>query len=207
VNQPESGRRVILFDVMDTLVRDPFREDMPRFFGMSLAEMIAAKHPHAWVEFELGHRAEAEFLASFFADGRAYDHAGFRECVFDGYRFVPGIERLLEELAASAVEMHTASNYPCWWREIEARTRLSRFVSWSFVSCELGARKPDARFFEGMTTSLGIEPSACVFVDDQSRNCDAAARLGFDAIVFAGEAALRSELERRGILREVSGTR
>lgn len=28
---------VLLWDVMDTLVRDPFRDVMPGFFGMSLA--------------------------------------------------------------------------------------------------------------------------------------------------------------------------
>lgn len=192
--------RVVLFDVMDTLVRDPFRHDMPRFFGMTLGEMIAAKHPRAWIEFELGAWDEPTFLESFFADGRTYDHAAFRECVFGGYELLPGIEPLLESLRGRGVPLYAASNYPCWWREIESRTALSRFVRWGFVSCELGFRKPDARFFEAITTELGVEPASCVFVDDQPRNCDAAASLGFDAIRFEGADALEVALRTRGLV-------
>ena len=45
---------ILLFDIMDTLVRDPFYEDVPAFFGMSLKELIDCKHPTAWAEFEKG---------------------------------------------------------------------------------------------------------------------------------------------------------
>jgi len=51
--------RVILWDVMDTLVRDPFRDVMPRFFGLSLEEMLRQKHPDAWSRFERGELSEA----------------------------------------------------------------------------------------------------------------------------------------------------
>jgi hypothetical protein len=36
---------VLLLDVMDTLVTDPFFEHMPRFFNMTFKELLAAKHP------------------------------------------------------------------------------------------------------------------------------------------------------------------
>lgn len=49
-----ASRRVLLLDVMDTVVADPFFEHMPRFFGMSFQELLAAKHPDAWVRFERG---------------------------------------------------------------------------------------------------------------------------------------------------------
>lgn len=45
---------ILLFDIMDTLVRDPFYEDVPAFFGMSFKELIDCKHPTAWLEFEKG---------------------------------------------------------------------------------------------------------------------------------------------------------
>ena len=44
--------RAILWDVMDTLVVDPFRHIMPSFFGMTLAELLEHKHPTAWARFE-----------------------------------------------------------------------------------------------------------------------------------------------------------
>lgn len=45
---------VLLLDVMGTLVYDPFHRVMPDFFGMSLEQLLDAKHPEAWVRFEHG---------------------------------------------------------------------------------------------------------------------------------------------------------
>ena len=47
-------RRVILIDVMDTLVQEPFFERAPGFLGLTLEELMAAKHPTVWAEFERG---------------------------------------------------------------------------------------------------------------------------------------------------------
>lgn len=196
--------QVVLFDVMDTLVHDPFRHEMPAFFEVDLTTMMARKHPSAWVEFELAERDEASFLRDFWCDGRAYDMHAFRETVFAAYRYLDGIEAILNDLRGGGVPMHAASNYPAWYLEIEARTGLSRYLEWSFVSCELGLRKPDPRYFEAVLAELGVPAAHCLFVDDQPRNCEAARRLGFDVIQFAGAAALRNELARRGL---VSGTR
>ncbi|URD77050.1 haloacid dehalogenase-like hydrolase [Musa troglodytarum] len=64
---------VLLFDVMDTLVRDPFYNDVPAFFQMSMKELLAQKHPTAWVEFEKGLIDENELARKFFKDGRPLD--------------------------------------------------------------------------------------------------------------------------------------
>ncbi|MBC7173801.1 MAG: hypothetical protein H5U40_15275, partial [Polyangiaceae bacterium] len=98
--------RILLFDVMGTLVRDPFFEVMPAFFGLELREMLAAKHPSAWLEFERAERTEAELLRDFFADGREFDHAAFLESVTAAYELLPGIEPLLSDLRRAAVPMY-----------------------------------------------------------------------------------------------------
>lgn len=73
MQQETQQRPIILFDVMDTIVTDPFFEHMPRFFNMTFKELLAAKHPTAWVEFENDVITEDELLAKFFADGRQFD--------------------------------------------------------------------------------------------------------------------------------------
>ena len=90
-----SAPRAILWDVMDTLVVDPFRDVMPAFFGLTLEQFLAQKHPTAWGRFERSQLTEAEFLATFFTDGRSYDSAGFKAIVRDSYRWIEGIEPLL----------------------------------------------------------------------------------------------------------------
>lgn len=46
------------------------------------------------------------------------------------------MEALLERLAAAGIRMHAFSNYPAWWALIEERLGLSRYLQWTFVSCE-----------------------------------------------------------------------
>lgn len=191
---------VLLWDVMDTLVRDPFREVMPAFFGMSLDELIRVKHPTAWVEFEKGLLDEEAFLQRFFADGRPYDVQGFKTRIQRSYEWMEGMQPLLAELHARGYEMHVLSNYPPWYRWIEERLQLSRYLAWSFVSCHTGVRKPSARAYLGATEQLGVAPSRCLFIDDRTRNVDAARQVGMRAARFDGSVRrLRSELAARGV--------
>ena len=194
-------RPVLLFDVMDTLVHEPFHAEMPAFFRLSLEELIAQKHPTAWLEFERGEIGEAEFLGRFFRDGRAFDRAAFKRTVVEAYRWIDGMEALVGELAAGGFEIHALSNYPEWFRAIEERLGLSRFLEWTFVSCLTGVRKPDARAFTGALDGLGVPAAECLFVDDREANCAAARAVGIEALRFRSAAELRDALARRGLLR------
>lgn len=196
---PDANGRVVLIDVMDTLVHEPFHREMPAFFGMSLAELVAVKHPTAWIDFELGRTSESDFLAGFFRDRRAFDHAAFLAAVRAAYRWLPGMEALVAELAAAGHALHALSNYPVWFHAIEERLRLSRYLSWSFVSCDTGVRKPDRRAFTGAAEHLGVACEACLFVDDREENCAAARATGMEALRFTTAEELRAELVRRGL--------
>lgn len=54
----------------------------------------------------------------------------------NGYRWMEGVEELLLDLGRQGVEMHIITNYPVWYKRIEAKLAVSRFLPWSFVSCE-----------------------------------------------------------------------
>ncbi len=193
-------RPIFLFDVMDTLVHEPFYREMPAFFGLTQAELAAVKHPTAWIDFELGQMGEAEFLATFFRDGRAFDHAAFLRSVRAAYRWLPGMEELLAALRARGHALHALSNYPEWYRMIEERLGLSRYLAWSFVSCRTGVRKPDARAFTGAAAALGVAPGECLLVDDRAENVLAARAAGLEALHFTSADALAAELAQRGLL-------
>lgn len=197
--QGNAATPVLLLDVMGTLVFDPFYERVPAFFGMSFEQLLREKHPTAWIEFELGHIDEATFLPRFFRDGRSYDQEGLKAAMGGSYAWLPGMEALVGELASGA-ELHALSNYTPWYRMIEQRTSLSRFVQWSFVSCDTGLRKPDHAAYLNAAKSLGRAPAACLFVDDRQRNCDAAIEIGMPSIVFESAEQLQRELIARGLL-------
>lgn len=191
---------IVLWDVMGTLVHDPFFVEMPEFFGMSFEALLQEKHPSAWVEFELGKCSEEEFLESFFTDGRDFDREGFVREVRSSYRWLPGLEELLAELCNAGCTMHAFSNYPVWYQLIEGRLRLSRFLDWTFVSCLTGLRKPDPAAYAHVLTELGVPADQCVFIDDRVRNCEAARQIGIRSVVFEGAGPLRRSLRDAGVI-------
>jgi HAD superfamily hydrolase (TIGR01509 family) len=193
-------RSIVLWDVMGTLVHDPFFVEMPKFFGMTFDAMLEAAHPSAWVEFEVGERSEEDFLESFFADGRDFDRRGFVGAICSAYRWLPGLEELLTELRGSGCAMYAFSNYPVWYQLIEERLRLSRFLDWTFVSCVTGKRKPDPAAYVHVLNELGVSAEQCVFVDDRVGNCEAARQGGIRSVLFEGVGPLRASLREAGVL-------
>ena len=195
-----SAPRVVLFDLLGTLVRDPFNEWMPAFFGMTLQELIAAKTPKAWPRFERGEIDEAEFLRTFFLDGRDFDHEQFKAGVLATWEWLPGMAELLDTLAERGVPQHGLSNYPVWWRDMDAKLGLSQRMDRIFVSCDLGVRKPHAGAYVAVLDELGLEAQNVLFVDDRADNVSAAQALGMQAVTFTDADALRTDLARLGVL-------
>ena len=192
--------RAILFDVMGTIVAEPFLEVVPAALGMTLEEIIEAKHPTAWVEFEKGLIDENTFRARFFSDGRSYDHEGMRSAMVAAYRYLDGMERLLADLREAGHALHLMSNYPSWYQLIEEKLRLSRYAPWTFVSCQVGLRKPDEAAYRWAARAVQAPETELIFIDDRERNCAAARAVGMDAIRFASASALREALRARGLL-------
>ena len=191
---------IVLWDVMGTLVHDPFFTEMPSFFDMTFDAMLAAKDPRSWIEFELDERSEQEFLECFFADRRPFDHVRFVDAVRSSYRWLPGMQELLGDLRRDGCAMHAFSNYPRWYRLIEEELSLSRFVAWSFVSCRTGIRKPDPAAYARVIDELGAPPQSLLFIDDRESNCEAARRSGMQAIRFENAAQIRRSFEGLGLL-------
>ena len=191
---------IILWDLMDTLVRDPFFTHMAPFFGLRFEELLATKHPTAWGEFESGRIDEQELFRRFFRDGRTIDGAGLKRCMEQAYAWVDGMEPLVQELHVRGVEMHLLSNYPHWYRLCDERLGVSRYVKPSFVSCHTGVRKPSAEAYLNVCRTLKLGPAQCLFIDDREPNCAAARALDIDSVRFEGVAGLRDALEQRGLL-------
>jgi FMN phosphatase YigB (HAD superfamily) len=191
---------IILVDVMETLVTEPFFTTIPDFFGMPLEQLLSVKHPTSWIQFEKGQITEAEYLATFFRDGRPVDGAGLRDCLRRSYSWVDGMEDLTAELKALGYEMHALSNYSTWFEMIEESLNLSRFLRWTFVSCLTGFRKPDPGAYLGAAAQLQVAPTQCLFIDDREENVRAAMDVGMDAVRMVDCDQIRHELAQRSLL-------
>lgn len=191
---------LLLLDVMGTIVYDPFFREVPDFLGLSMEQLWQVKHPTSWVDFEKGKMGEEEYLADFFRDGRVYDQEGLKTCMQEAYRYLDGMEALLADLHAQGAQMYAFSNYPQWYRWIEDKLKLSRFLQWRFVSCETGTRKPDHEAYLHVLQALGVAGHECLFIDDREANCEAAREVGLGALCFRDAPTLRAACAQRGLL-------
>ncbi len=68
------------------------------------------------------------------------------------------------------------------------------------LSYQVGAMKPQVEIYETALAQTGRRPEETFFVDDLPANIAAAAALGIRGVVFEGEAALKKDLCRLGLL-------
>ncbi len=185
----------VAFDLMDTVVRDPFREAVRAATGMGVEELAAHRDPEAWPAFERGELTEVEYFARW--GGVEVDVDAFHRIRRSGYAFVPGMAALLDDLAGKVTRI-AATNYPVWVEELMDGLLEGCFEA-VVASYRVGARKPNPRFFRRLCDEVGIQPSKVLFVDDRPVNVEGAARAGLDAHLFRGAEQLRATLRDRGV--------
>lgn len=191
----------VCFDLMGTVVYDPYVEALQAATGLSPSRLRLLRDPDCWPQFELGAIDEAEFVRRFFPDPAGehrFDIDAFHRVRQQGYRFLPGMARLVDELAGT-VERYVASNYPIWIDEMAENFGFAERFEGVFVSCRMGVRKPDPAFFEALLEGIGHPADRCLFVDDRADNCEAAAAAGMPVHVFGGASPLRRRLRDEGL--------
>lgn len=150
--------KLVLFDVMDTLVADPFFRGFERdLFGLSsIKDLFAIKDQESFMAFERGEISEDQHFATYFTDRRAVDGEAVRAYMSARYEWLPGMAELCQELKVAGVAMAACSNYPSPWAPVvEDTVSLSRLVPWAFVSGEQGVRKPSPEAYAAALHLVG----------------------------------------------------
>lgn len=189
--------RVVLLDVMDTVLVDPFRDALRACTSVPLEELFARRDTELWPAFERGELDEAGYWAGWDAAGLTYDREAFHAARRRGTRWIPGMPELLDELEG-VVERVTASNYPVWIEEL-AREHLDGRFDRVLASHHLGVRKPDPAFFTRLLAEVGVRADEAVFVDDREVNVTAAEQVGLTSHRFVDATRLRRWLIDRGL--------
>jgi HAD superfamily hydrolase (TIGR01509 family) len=189
--------RVVLFDVMDTVLVDPFRDALRACTTVPLEELFTRRDADLWPAFERGELDEAGYWSGWDAAGLPYDREAFHAARRAGTRWVGGMPELLDDLAG-VVERVTASNYPVWIDELATEHLVGRFEQ-VLASHHLGARKPDPAFFARLLDRIGAGADEAVFVDDRQVNVEAAQRVGLVSHRFEDAVTLRAWLVDLGL--------
>ena len=195
--------RVVVFDLMDTLVRDPVHDAVPRYFGTDLAGFFGAVDHRLYRSFEQGAVPCDAFYRGFRRDGAAIDRARFEAHLAAAYQWVDGMEAVLQRLhAEGAVAVAMISNYSCWYELVQDKLDVERYVEPGrvFVSYRTGLRKPAPESYLGVCKAMGVAPGECLLVDDRKGNCEAAEALGMKAHVFHSASDLLVRLATESVL-------
>lgn len=114
---------------------------------------------------------------------------------------IAGTVDILAGLRARGTPLYFLSNYSAETYPL-ALARYD-FLSWfagGIVSGEHGVVKPDPAIYRLFIERCGIDPARAVFIDDIAANAEAARPFGIHPIHFTSPDALRTELERLGLL-------
>jgi putative hydrolase of the HAD superfamily len=137
------------------------------------------------VELECGQIDEAAFEAAFagilgVAPERLIDR------LYAGTRPAPALAEAV--LAARRAGIRTGLLSNSWGEGRYQRDRFGELFDAVVISGEVGLRKPDPAIYLMAAESLGLEPDACVFVDDFAVNLEPAAEFGMATVLHDGDA-------------------
>ncbi len=111
-------------------------------------------------------------------------------------RLEPDEEMRAAVRAARVGGTPTAMVSNSWGFAMYERTDLRGLFDLEVISAEVGLRKPDAEIFLLAAERLGVEPAACVLVDDLRPNVLAAEALGLRAVLHRDTPTTVAALER-----------
>ena len=95
---------------------------------------------------------------------------------------------------ARATGIRTGLITNSWGMGVYDRAPLEIFDA-TVISGDVGLHKPQAEIYELGAERIGVEPQACVFVDDLQENVAGAAAVGMTAILHREPATTVAELE------------
>ncbi|WP_340646473.1 HAD-IA family hydrolase [Phenylobacterium sp.] len=110
----------------------------------------------------------------------------------------PAMLEDVRRLRAAGVACYLGSNQDAFWAaHVETALGYGQLFDGLFISCRLGAAKPQTAFFEAMLAQIPYPRQELIFFDDKSANVEAALACGLEARLFTGRAQYLRDLEER----------
>ncbi|MFC3078088.1 HAD family hydrolase [Phenylobacterium terrae] len=102
----------------------------------------------------------------------------------------------VQDLRAAGLACHLATNQEDVKAEfLERELGYDEAFDRLFVSCRLGAAKPERRFFEAVAAALPVPPQEVAFFDDKPENVQAAIDVGFIGRRFTDRESFARDVE------------
>jgi 2-haloacid dehalogenase len=113
---------------------------------------------------------------------------------------IAGTVTILEALKTMGVPLYAITNFASdTFREAQQRFR---YLADSFIDIVISGDekviKPDPAIYQILLNRQGLDAADCVFIDDSKANVEAAAALGFHALLFTSPQQFAADLRQLG---------
>ena len=195
----------VLFDMGGVIVSGPWEgfAAYERANGLpdGLIRRINSTDPdsNAWAQMERGEIGLEEFAVAFEAEAAALGYQVDGMTVLNGLggELLPSMTEAVRRCSEQLKTGLFTNNYAPM-ASSERSAELAEVLGWFDVVIEssvVGVRKPDPAFYEMACEALGVEPSACVFLDDLGVNLKPARAMGMTTIKVVDPDDALAELE------------
>jgi HAD superfamily hydrolase (TIGR01509 family) len=121
------------------------------------------------------------------------DHIASREINKELVNFFPILHQLNYKVAIF-------SNNTARLRQQLIKEKIIDLVDEAVISGEIGFQKPSKKSFAVLFQKLNLQPAEVIFIDDAPKSLETAGEIGYTPILFQGNAKLREDLQRLGII-------
>lgn len=154
---------------------------------------------NAWARMERGEIGLEEFAVAFEAEAAALGYRVDGMAVLNslGGELLPSMAEAVRRCSERLKTGLLTNNYAPM-ESSERSAELAEVLGWFDVVIEssvVGVRKPDPVFYTMACEALGVEPSACVFLDDLGVNLKPARAMGMTTIKVIDPDEALAELE------------
>lgn len=197
------GVEAVIWDFGGVLTTSPFeafnRHEAEKGLPRNFIRTVNATNPdgNAWALFERDEIDAAEFDVRFLAEATALGHAVRGAEVLPLLsgdirpRMVAALKACKGRFKVGCITNNVRTGHGAGMSGTGDKAAAVEAIMETFdaviESSRAGVRKPDPRIYRMMGELLGVEPAACVYLDDLGINCKPAAALGMTAIKVTGE--------------------
>lgn len=156
-----------------------------------------------WVRLDRGAITDAQATESICKRLPEHLHPAVSAIFKNWHQDIPpldGIYDLVGDLKEAGYGIYLLSNTSTRYHEFRRNIPALRFFDGEFISADYGVLKPEQEIYERFFQAFSLEPSGCLFIDDNAPNIEASIRAGMDGIVYHGDADdLRRKLREKGV--------
>lgn len=129
---------------------------------------------------EMGTLSESEFETSFGRRLGLHNAENLIDSMFAGMKPLEPMVAAVREIRRGGLRTGLITN--SWSTAHYDRELLAELFDDVVISAEVGLHKPQSEIYQLAADRIGVQPEACLFVDDLRENCEGAEAVGMTAI-------------------------